>query len=130
MFQRIVVGAAESESAKRAVAGAVEQARANGAELHLVTVVDLHGSGDQSSKDQAQHDLDSIALGLPEMVVHCHVIPGTAAEGILQVAGEVSADLVVVGDKGMRGSGRVLGSVPNTVAHKAGSSVLIVNTTD
>jgi len=130
MFKRVVVGAAKSESAKRALAVAIEQAQANGAELHLVTVVDLHGEGDYSSKDHAQGYLDSIALGLPGMVVHGHVIPGTAAEGILQVAGEVSADLVVVGNKGMRGTGRVLGSVPNTVAHKAGSSVLIVNTTD
>jgi nucleotide-binding universal stress UspA family protein len=33
----------------------------------------------------------------------------------------------VIGDKGMHR--RVLGSVPNPVAHKAGCSVLIVETT-
>ena len=129
MFKRIVVGTAKTESAKRAVAVAVEQARANNAELHLVMVIDLHDSGNEPAKNQAEGYLDSIALGLPGMVVNGHVIPGTAAEGILQVATEVSADLIVVGNKGMRGAGRVLGSVPNTVAHKAGSSVLIVNTT-
>ncbi len=130
MFKRIVVGAVSSESAERAVAVAVEQARANGAELHLVTVVDTHDIGGESSVDHAQGHLDSITQGLSGMVVHSHVIPGTPAEGILRVAGELSADLVVVGNKGMRGAGRVLGSVPNTVAHKAASSVLIVNTTD
>ena len=129
MFKQIVVGAAKTESAKRAVAAAADQARASGAELHVVTVIDLHDGGDGSSRDQAQGYVDSIALSLPDLVVHGHVIPGTAAEGLLQVAGEVSADLIVVGNKGMRGAGRVLGSVPNTVAHKASSSVLIVNTT-
>jgi nucleotide-binding universal stress UspA family protein len=40
----------------------------------------------------------------PGLVVHGHVIPGPPAEGILQVADEVSADLIVVGNKGMRGA--------------------------
>jgi len=38
-------------------------------------------------------------------------------------------DLIVVGNKGMRGVKRVLGSVPNAVAHSASCSVLIVATT-
>jgi nucleotide-binding universal stress UspA family protein len=50
-------------------------------------------------------------------------------DAILRVADEVNADLIVVGNKGMRGAGRVLGSVPNSVAHKATCSVLIVRTT-
>jgi nucleotide-binding universal stress UspA family protein len=41
----------------------------------------------------------------------------------------VEADLVVVGNKGMSGVRRVLGSVPNTVAHEAPCSVLIAQTT-
>jgi nucleotide-binding universal stress UspA family protein len=36
---------------------------------------------------------------------------------------------IVVGNKGMRGAARILGSNPNHIAHKAGCSVLIVNTT-
>ena len=59
-----------------------------------------------------------------------HAIPGDATAAILRVAQEVNADLIVVGNKGMKGKGRVLGSVPNTVSHKAPCSVLIVNTTD
>jgi nucleotide-binding universal stress UspA family protein len=34
-----------------------------------------------------------------------------------------------VGNKGMRGLKRVLGSVPNAIAHSAPCGVLIVNTT-
>jgi nucleotide-binding universal stress UspA family protein len=32
---------------------------------------------------------------------------------------DVKADVIVVGNKGMTGLRRVLGSVPNTVAHQA-----------
>ena len=39
------------------------------------------------------------------------------------------ADLIVVGNKGMHGTHRVLGSVPNSVAHQAPCAVLIVATT-
>ena len=58
-----------------------------------------------------------------------HALPGDPAKALLTVANEVGADLIVVGNKGMRGAGRILGSVPNAVAHKAPCSVLIVNTT-
>ena len=47
---------------------------------------------------------------------------------ILQVAREVDADLIVVGNRGMHGARRVLGSVPNTLSHHADCSVLIVQT--
>ena len=41
-----------------------------------------------------------------------------------------SADLIVVGNKGMTGAKRfVLGSVPNKVSHHAPCAVLIVRTT-
>jgi hypothetical protein len=41
------------------------------------------------------------------------------ADAICQVATQVKADLIVVGNKGMTGMRRVLGSVPNSVAHQA-----------
>jgi nucleotide-binding universal stress UspA family protein len=53
--------------------------------------------------------------------------PGDA---IVAIAGEVDADAVVVGNKGMRGAKRfLLGSVPNKVAHNAPCTVVIVKTT-
>jgi nucleotide-binding universal stress UspA family protein len=54
---------------------------------------------------------------------------GEAADLITQVAEQVNADLIVVGNKGMKGARRLLGSVPNRVAHRALCSVLIVRTT-
>jgi nucleotide-binding universal stress UspA family protein len=44
------------------------------------------------------------------------------------VAEAVSADLIVVGSRGMKGGRRFLGSVPNSVSHHSPCSVLIVDT--
>jgi nucleotide-binding universal stress UspA family protein len=46
------------------------------------------------------------------------------------VAEAVDADLIVVGNRGMKGTRRLLGSVPNTVAHHAACDVLVVDTVD
>jgi nucleotide-binding universal stress UspA family protein len=48
---------------------------------------------------------------------------------LVRIAAEAEADLIIVGNKGMRGARRVLGSVPNRVAHKAPCGVMIVQTT-
>jgi nucleotide-binding universal stress UspA family protein len=46
---------------------------------------------------------------------------------LVRLAAECSADLRVVGNKGIHR--RVLGSIPNTVTHKAPCSVMVVKTT-
>ena len=61
---------------------------------------------------------------------HTHARQGDPADAILDVAEEIDADLVVVGNKGMTGAKRfLLGSVPNKVSHHAPCSVLIIRTT-
>ena len=52
---------------------------------------------------------------------------GDAAKVLVELAGKHDADVLVIGNKGMKR--KVLGSVPNTVSHNAGCSVLIVKTT-
>ena len=52
---------------------------------------------------------------------------GDPGEVLVRLAEECDADVLVVGNKGMQR--RVLGSVPNTVTHKAPCSVIIVKTT-
>jgi nucleotide-binding universal stress UspA family protein len=55
---------------------------------------------------------------------------GDPADAILDVAEEIDADLIVVGNKGMTGAKRfLLGSVPNKVSHHAPCGVYIVRTT-
>jgi nucleotide-binding universal stress UspA family protein len=61
--------------------------------------------------------------------VETHASPGNAAEAIIGVAEGQQADLIVVGSRGMAGARRMLGSVPNNVAHHAPCSVMIVHTT-
>ena len=60
--------------------------------------------------------------------VRCRTLigEGDAGDVLVRLAQDCSADILVVGSKGMER--RVLGSVPNTVTHKAACSVLVVNT--
>jgi nucleotide-binding universal stress UspA family protein len=52
---------------------------------------------------------------------------GDPADVLVELAEAHNADLLVIGNKGMQR--RVLGSVPNSVTHKANCSVLVVKTT-
>ena len=51
---------------------------------------------------------------------------GDPGDVLVRLAAECGADILVVGNKGMQR--RIVGSVPNTVTHKAACAVLIVNT--
>ena len=62
--------------------------------------------------------------------VETHHEEGDPAKALITIAKKVEADLVVVGNRGMKGVKRlVLGSVPNDVAHKSPCAVLILKTT-
>ena len=129
MYKRIVVGVARVETAQKAARDAIDLATKLGAELHLVTA--FAGSGASPSSPDRQHAegfLESIALS-SSLPIRTHALPGDPAAAILRVAGEVDADLIVVGNKGMHGASRILGSVPNNIAHKTNCSILIVSTT-
>jgi nucleotide-binding universal stress UspA family protein len=52
---------------------------------------------------------------------------GEPADVLCEIAEQHGADVLVVGNRGMHR--RVLGSVPNSVSHKAPCSVMIVKTT-
>jgi nucleotide-binding universal stress UspA family protein len=57
-------------------------------------------------------------------------VTGDPVDALVNVAEQEGADLIVVGNKGMAGvRGKVLGSVPNSVAHRAHCAVLILPTT-
>ena len=126
MFERIVVGVSKADTAKEAARRAVGLAQKFDAELHLVIALDGTDTGPQSaSRRHAEGTVESIATGYSGKI-STHALPDDPVDAILRVADEVNADLIVVGNKGMRGAGRVLGSVPNSIAHKATCSVLIV----
>jgi nucleotide-binding universal stress UspA family protein len=58
-------------------------------------------------------------------------IEGAAVNALVHLAEEVNADLLVVGDVGLdTTAGRLLGSVPESVARKAKVDILIVHTAE
>lgn len=129
MYRRIVVGAAKTDTARRAISVAFDLAARCGAEVHAVTAISRADKASDSAGRRGAEGYLSDLRPPSGVVVHPHVIPGDPAEALLMVANEVSADLVVVGNKGMRGARRILGSVPSSVAHGAPCSVLIADTT-
>ncbi|MGH3263744.1 MAG: universal stress protein [Trebonia sp.] len=147
MFTRIVVGTDGSESAGEAVRQAVDLAKLAGAKLSIVSayapVPKRRVEGEQAAAPvDVQHGigpredvnlvLDAAAAAAKKegLEVQTHPIEADPAEAILNVADEVSADLIVVGNRGMRGARRfLLGSVPNNVSHNASCSVIIIRTT-
>ncbi len=139
MYSNIVVGTDGSETAAMAVEIAAGLARRDGATLHLVTATKqpagvaggptaggepLSGAG--FSLLGGEEILAEVAAGIEGVQVKLHAATGNPATVIVRVAEEVGADLIVVGSKGM--TRRVLGSVPNSVAHSAGCDVLIAKT--
>jgi nucleotide-binding universal stress UspA family protein len=57
-----------------------------------------------------------------------HVCSGDPAQALVSIAEDEGAQMIVVGNRGMTGTRRVLGSVPNSVSHHARCDVLIVPT--
>jgi nucleotide-binding universal stress UspA family protein len=58
-------------------------------------------------------------------------IEGAAVDALVHLVEEVNADLIVVGNVGLDSvAGRLLGSVPATVARRARIDILIVHTSD
>lgn len=131
MFERIVVGAAETEGARAAVRTAGELAALCGAELHLALGFDDYKDRidpqEMPETRRVSGYLDELAAKL-SVSTHTHARAGDGADVILAVAEEVGADLIVVGSKGMQGAARILGSTPNSITHRASCSVLIVQT--
>jgi len=147
VFNRIVVGTDGSETAAEAVRQAVGLAKLTGGTLSLVSAYSpapaRRVKAEQSEapadvqyeigpREDVNLVLDAAAAEAKKegIEVQTHPVEGDPADAILNVAEEVKADLIVVGNKGMTGARRyLLGSVPNNVSHHAPCSVIIVRTT-
>ena len=127
MYETIVVGFHKSITGRDAVQHATALARALKAQLHLVTSFDPDSRG-ESEREDAERQLEAHKLGAGGPV-ETHVLGGNIADVIVEVAANVGADLVVVGNKGLPGSKRVDNSVAGTVSANAPCAVLIVPTT-
>jgi nucleotide-binding universal stress UspA family protein len=146
VFRTIVVGTDGSDTAQEAVRQATALARLTGADLHVLTaygaataVTALAGAAGYATEAlsmpqqrlAAEGLLDSALAGVDTdgVGVTAHARQGEPADVLIDLASELSADLIVVGSRGMTGARRFfLGSVPNRVAHHAECAVHIVHT--
>ena len=146
MFRSIVVGTDGSETAHEAVRAAIELARLTGAKLELVSAYEpvsnqrlraqaRHAAGDVewlvNPREEVDATLEEAAERVGEAGVESrsYAREGDPADAILDVAEELGADLIVVGNKGTTGARRfLLGSVPNRVSHHAPCAVMIIRT--
>jgi nucleotide-binding universal stress UspA family protein len=147
MFKKIVVGTDGSDTASEAVRQAAELAKISKSELNIVSAYepisqaqlreesrDVPGdvSNTVNPREVVNVVLDNAAGAARQQNVEVQTHPreGDPADVILDVAEDIGADLIIVGNKGMTGAKRfLLGSVPNKVSHHAPCSVLIVQTT-
>jgi nucleotide-binding universal stress UspA family protein len=143
VYQCIVVGTDGSDSAGMAVRHALRLAKVTGSTVHVVTAWQpmpaLALSGQMGPATPVPLDDGAWVTELHQQVieqgqivgvdVESHSVEGAAAHVILDLAKEIVADLIVVGNAGMKGLRGHLASVPNTVAHKAECAVLLVPTT-
>jgi nucleotide-binding universal stress UspA family protein len=139
MISTITVATDGSATASKAVEMAGDLARRFDAKLVLLSAFKDLGRparGDSlevqwatSNSAQVREILSRVEDQMRREGIDCttRVEEGDAADVLVQLASECGADLLVIGNKGMQR--RVLGSVPNTVAHRAPCSVLVVKTT-
>ena len=142
----IVAGTDGSASAQLAVDRAGELALALGAPIHIVSAFPSTSPGawlaaaggvapvELATPEQEQTRAEEIVTRARDRLegrgisVRTHVCSGEPAEALVTIAEAEHAQMIVVGNRGMRGARRVLGSVPNRVSHRAQCGVLIVPT--
>jgi nucleotide-binding universal stress UspA family protein len=147
MISTVAVGTDGSETAEEAVRQAADIARRYEAKLVLLSVFPAEGSHAayagipasggsaayvgwaSSSQAQVRKILERSETALRQDGIECETrsAEGDPADVLVRLATECGADLLVIGNKGMKR--RVLGSVPNKVTHKADCTVMVVKTT-
>ena len=141
MLSIVAVGTDGSATASKAVEAAANIAQRFDARLVLLSAFEGSDSptGSGSGSDERQWAFNNDARvrellhrtehELRERKIDCTTMldEGDPAEVLIRLAEECDADLLVIGNRGMER--RVLGSVPNTVTHRATCSVYVVKTT-
>lgn len=147
-YQTVVVGTDGSDSSFRAVDRAAAIAADASATLVIASAYhparqdDIQQLQDQLGADVAYQVVGSApaeeavrtaaerAKKAGATKIDTVVVDGEPVPTLAKVVAERSADLLVVGNRGLNTlAGRILGSVPSEVARKSGVDVLIVHTT-
>ncbi|MGH3635774.1 universal stress protein [Mycobacterium sp.] len=138
-FQTVVVGTDGSDSSLRAVDRAAQLASGLGATLIVASAYVPAGDhtetgGHRMSRDAPVHailrDAKERAQAAGASEIEERAIVGAPADALVELADEVGADLLVVGNLGLNTiAGRLLGSVPANVSRRSKTDVMIVHTT-
>jgi nucleotide-binding universal stress UspA family protein len=143
-YQTVLVGTDGSDSSLRAVDRAAQIAAGAGARLIVATAY-FPQSEDARAADVLKDEGYKMAGNAPiyailrEAKERAHTagakdveekaIVGAPVDALVDLAEEIKADLLVVGNVGLSTiAGRLLGSVPANVARRSKSDVLIVHT--
>ena len=128
----ILVGTDTSAAADLAVEDAARLARDRGAELLVLYVKsesDARAVVDPDRAADPQSHLRRLAAKFPGLAITTRIEDGDAASRIVDVAEEIRADTIVLGNRGTQGSRwHVRESVPNLVLRHSPCSVYIVDT--
>jgi nucleotide-binding universal stress UspA family protein len=138
VYKAIVWSTDGSQNAERALPHVKELAKAEGATITIVHVVErIEGGGAvgvprRADEPEVQAKLQDLAAGLSQegfsvsLIVRGDVGARPAHE-VVEAAQEVDADLIVVGSRGLGAiSGLLLGSVAHRLLHIAPCPVLVV----
>ena len=137
-YTHILVGLDLTDEAITVMAKANLLAQACGASLSIVHVVEplaFAYGGDipvdlteaqQAIEDQAKKRLSSLAADNQVPVQGSHVVLGQTSAELRRLAGELNADLIVVGTHGRHGLALLLGSTASGVIRGAEQDVLAV----
>ncbi|UTT69086.1 universal stress protein [Arthrobacter sp. DNA4] len=137
MANIVVVGVDASPSARKAAEVALDLAESLGASLHVVTAFEIEnaetfGVGSDkvriSNADSSEMVAKSLGASRPGVEITHFAARGKPADSLIKEAIRLDARVIVVGNRRMRGIGRFLGSVANSVAHNAPCDVYIANT--
>jgi nucleotide-binding universal stress UspA family protein len=143
MFSTVAVGTDGSGTASEAVRAAADLARRYGAKVVLLSAFhergwapraanepeDIERQWSWSPSSRVREILGRTEEDLRSQGLECRTLvdEGDPADVLVRLAEECGADVLVIGNKGMHR--RVIGSVPNSVTHRAPCSVLVVKTT-
>lgn len=120
-WERIGLATDGSTTAATAVRRGLALAHGIGAEASLVTAA--------RSREAGHRTLAAVEQQLPETAeLPRRVVEGADASRALASTGH-EFDLLVIGNKGMSGPSRLLGSVANRITHDVQTDLLLVNTT-
>lgn len=151
----IVVGVDRSETAFKAAQTAADLAADMGFDLHVITAYDASDVSPPavsytrntqqitaeikahhdalarqitSAQETAEHVAEKLRAEFSGLTVVPQAAEGAPAQAIITTAGQLNAEIVVVGNKRVQSAARILGTIADAVTREVTCDVYIANT--